>query len=165
MFFACILCFVLKLLTGGLIDKILYTKYISMFSYVFIHADFTHLASNMLLFLLLGPALEEKYGSKKLLLMITISAFVTSLFNAIVFPHIVIMGISGIVFMFIVLNSFISKEKGNIPLTFIIIFIMYVGQEIYSGLFIQDNVSHISHILGGISGGIFGILELRNKKE
>lgn len=128
------------------------------------HADFSHLSSNMLLFLLIGPALEEKYGSKKILIMIIISALITSLFNKIFFPHVMIMGISGIVFMFVILNSIIIKDKAKIPLTFIIVFLIYIGQEVYTGLFIKDNISHISHILGGITGGIFGMF-LKNNKE
>ena len=107
------------------------------------------------MFLLLGPALEEKYGSKKILFMIMATAFVTGILNSLFF-YSGLLGASGIVFMLIVLSSFANIQAGKIPITLVLIFIFYIVNEILDGLFKKDNVSHVAHILGAICGCIFG---------
>jgi hypothetical protein len=72
--------------------------------YIFAHANLMHFAANMMLFLLLAPLIEEKYGSPWFLLMIAATAIATSVLNA-VFFHSGIIGASGIVFMLIILSS------------------------------------------------------------
>ena len=55
--------------------------YLRMFTHVLGHSGWDHYIGNMAYILLLGPMLEEKYGSKKILAVILITAFVTGLFN------------------------------------------------------------------------------------
>ncbi len=130
--------------------------YVRMFTYVLGHIDFSHYMSNMLLMLIVGPPLEEKYGSKKLLLAIAITAFVGAVVQIVFFPNTTLLGASGIVFMMIVLSSFAGMEKGSIPLTLIIVIILYLGQEILQGIIIKDNISQFTHIVGGICGVFIG---------
>ena len=131
--------------------------FLRLFTHCLGHADFSHYYGNMLLFLLLGPMLEEKYGSKSLISMILFTSFVSGIINNLFFPDIALLGASGICFMFIILSSITSVEDGSIPLTFIIITVMYLGNEVYSGLFMYDNISQLTHIIGGICGAIFGL--------
>lgn len=77
--------------------------YFRLFSHVLGHANLQHYASNMLLLLILGPMLEEKYGSKMILEMIVVTAFVTGVINFIFFTN-GLLGASGIVFMMIILS-------------------------------------------------------------
>ena len=130
--------------------------YVRMFTYALGHIDFSHYMSNMLLMLIVGPPLEEKYGSKKLLLAIAITAFVGAVVQIVFFPNTTLLGASGIVFMMIVLSSFAGMEKGSIPLTLIIVIILYLGQEILQGIIIKDNISQFTHIIGGICGIFIG---------
>jgi membrane associated rhomboid family serine protease len=65
------------------------------------------------------------------------------------------LGASGIVFMMILLASFTNFRKGEIPLTFILVLIFYVGNEVMSA-FRNDGVARFAHILGGFCGSIFG---------
>lgn len=67
-----------------------------------------------------------------------------------------LIGCSGIVFAFVILCSMTSFGKGEIPITMILVVILYLGQEIVNGLTLQDNVSQMAHILGGIAGAAFG---------
>lgn len=129
--------------------------YIRLFTHVLGHGDFNHYISNMLLFLLLGPMLEEKYGSKNLLKAIVLTAFITGVLNSLFSPY-GLLGASGVVFCFIVLSSMTAFREGEIPLTFIIVLIMYLGQEIVAGIFLRDNVSQITHLIGGLSGAMIG---------
>lgn len=41
--------------------------YLRLFTHVLGHASLEHYANNMMIFLLVGPLLEEKYGSKRLI--------------------------------------------------------------------------------------------------
>ena len=125
-------------------------------THIFGHADWAHLAGNMSYLLLLGPLLEEKYSSQTLAAVVVITAVVTSLVNYIFFPSVVLCGASGVVFAFILLSSFTSFKEGEIPLTFILVAIFFIGQQIIEGITVRDNISNISHIVGGIVGGFLG---------
>ncbi len=129
--------------------------YVRMFCHVLGHADISHYVNNMLYILLLGPILEEKYGSKNILVMILITALITGLINTIFFTN-GLLGASGIVFMMIVLSSMVSFKQGQIPITMILVVILYLGNELIAGVFTKDNVSQLTHILGGICGGVYG---------
>ena len=130
--------------------------YIRLFGHVLGHADFDHYAGNMLLFLLIGPILEEKYGSNKLL--------ITGLVD-VLFMNVILLGASGIVFMAIILVSAVSAGEGRIPLTFIIVVGVYIGKEIVDGILVQDSISHLTHIIGGVCGGGFGVLFKKRSKH
>ena len=51
--------------------------YVRLFGHVLGHADWQHFIGNMLLLLVVGPPLEEKYGSRALLVGILVTAFIT----------------------------------------------------------------------------------------
>ncbi len=130
--------------------------YVRLFGHVLGHSDYSHYMGNMLLLLLVGPGLEEKYGSKTLLFTIAITALVTGLVQFIVFPGTALLGASGIVFMMIVLSSFTEMKKGGIPITLILVVVFYLGGEVVDGLFTADSISQLTHIIGGVCGLIFG---------
>jgi len=137
--------------------------YVRMFSYVFGHADWNHYLANFLLILLVGPLLEEKYGSFRLLLMIVLSTIITSISNILLFDSSLI-GSSGISFMLITLASFSNIKRNEIPLTFLIVAILFLGREILN-IIQDDNISQFSHVIGGIMGAIFGNqLKLRTQE-
>ena len=129
--------------------------YFRLFGHVLGHASWEHYVNNFLLILIIGPMLEEKYGSEKMLIMILITAFVTGLASIIVSNN-ALLGASGIVFMLILLSSFANFQKGKIPLTLILVVIIYVGREVMNGILVKDNISQFAHIIGGICGGTFG---------
>ena len=167
-----LIALILSYLTAGISNQLLFVTqrgsllnplfYIKLFTHVLGHADLAHFTGNMLLFLLLGPILEEKYGSLKILFMIIITAVTTSIINAIFFST-GLIGASGIVFMFILLASLASFKEKEIPITFIIILIIYLGQEIANGLLNVDNISQMGHIVGGICGSILGFFDKNYK--
>ena len=132
-------------------------SYVRVFTHILGHADFSHFFNNFLIILIVGPLLEEKYGSKLLLCLIVITAFITGIIQIIISNN-ALFGASGIAFMLIILTSFTNVEDGKIPLTMIFIAIMYLGKEIYYGIFSKDNISQITHIVGGICGIIIGLV-------
>ncbi len=156
----------LNYITGGISGQLLFMTYhssllspmtwIRAFTHIFGHADWAHFVGNMSYLLLLGPMLEEKYGSKTLTEVVLITALATSLTNYLFFPGVALCGASGVVFAFIMLSSFTSFKEGEIPLTFILVAVFFIGQQIFEGLAIRDNISNTGHIVGGIVGGILG---------
>ncbi len=159
-------------LTAGASTRLLFSVYgpmvwtdifawLRLFGHVLGHASWEHLFSNLAFLLLLGPILEEKYGSLTVLWMILITAFVTAIFNLLLFST-GLLGASGIVFMFILLTSFTNIRSGEIPLTFIAIVTLYLAHEII-GAFQKDDISQFAHLIGGACGGIFGFLLINTK--
>lgn len=130
--------------------------YVRMVSYVFGHTDISHYMNNFFLITLIGPMLEEKYGSKRLVGMMAITALVGGIANLLVTTS-GLLGASGIAFMMIILCSCTSVTSGKIPLTLMIVVVIYIGQEIIAGVTTMDNVSQLTHILGGVCGIAFGL--------
>ena len=129
--------------------------YVRFFTHVLGHSGYSHYMSNMLLLLLVGPGLEEKYGSRNLLATIAVTAFATGLVQFLLFPHSALL----------VLSSFTEMKKGGIPLTMLLVVALYLGSEIADGLTRTDNVSHLTHIVGGVCGIFFGFRLAKAKKH
>ena len=66
-----------------------------------------------MMILVVGPLLEEKYGSSSILLAIATTALVTGLANFILFPQKQLLGASGVVFALILLSSFTCVREGG----------------------------------------------------
>ena len=129
-------------------------SWITLFTHVLGHADLNHLIFNFSFILLIGPILEETYGSFTLLLMIAITSVITGALNTLLFTT-NLLGASGVVFMMILLASFTNIKKGEIPLTFILILVFYIGKEFINS-FRADSISEFAHIVGGFCGSLFG---------
>lgn len=130
--------------------------YLRLFTHVLGHNGWSHFIGNSSYLLLLGPLLEEKYGTRVLIEVIMITSFVTGIVNYIFFWNVGLCGASGIVFAFIILASFTEFKDGEIPLTVILVAIIFIGQQVYDGLAVQDNISNMAHIVGGIVGAVVG---------
>ncbi|WP_291632798.1 rhomboid family intramembrane serine protease [Clostridium sp.] len=162
--FLALVSYLLCYLTNGILTRLLFSnyrtslldpmQYVRLFSYILGHANWAHFSGNFIIILIIGPMLEEKYGSKVLIQLILVTAFVTGLINTI-FSSAALLGASGIVYMFIILGSFTNAEKGRVPLTLIIVFFVFIGREIFAGAFAQDNISQLAHIIGGLCGALF----------
>ena len=165
-FFISLIALILNYITKGKSNNVLFSSYrssllkpltyVRLVTHIFGHADWNHFMNNFLYILLIGPMIEEKYGSLNLLIMILITATVIGLFNSI-FTRNKILGASGITFMLIVLSSFVNFSTNKIPLTFILIVLFYVVDEIRL-LSAKDSVSHGSHFLGALCGFIFSYI-------
>jgi rhomboid protease GluP len=137
--------------------------YVRLFGHVLGHADWGHYAGNMVLFLVLGPMLEEKYGSKELLKMFAITALISGLIYMVFYPEAALLGASGIVFMMIVLSSAAGMQNGKIPLTLILVVIVYLGGELTDSLGDYDGIAHVAHIAGGLCGAAFGFIWVKRR--
>ncbi len=165
----------LGMLTGGGSTKLLFCVYRSslrdiltyprFFLHVLGHSGYSHYISNMLLLLIVGPAMEEKYGSRNMLIFLAVAAFVTGLSQFLFFPGSALMGASGIVFMLIMLSSLAGAQAGAIPVTLILVAVLYLGGEILDGLRQADQISQLTHIIGGVCGIVFGFIVRPGKRR
>ena len=164
-FFISFIVLVINWLTKGSSNNLLFSTYrssilnpltyIRLFTHIFGHLNWSHFMNNFLYILLIGPLVEEKYGSMNLLIMILITAAVTGIINGLIGKY-RLMGASGIVFMLIIMSSLVNIQSGKIPITLILVFIFSIANEIISGIFKKDNVSHTGHLIGAVCRCIYG---------
>ena len=164
--FICFAALILNYLTGGISNGLLFSVYrapltspftwLRFIGHVFGHSGWEHLIGNIMLLLIVGPLLEEKYGPRNIIIVILSTALVTGIVHFILFPNVALLGASGVVFAMILLSSFTSIREGTIPLTFILVALLYIGQQVLQGVFVSDNISNLTHILGGFVGAFIG---------
>lgn len=100
-----LICFAVQLLnvlTKGASNRAVFSVYRSSFldplaylrcvCHVFGHANWNHLMGNMMYILILGPMLEEKYGTSNMVFIMLVTALATGLANLIFFPNIRLLG-------------------------------------------------------------------------
>jgi GlpG protein len=133
-------------------------QYMRIITHIFGHASPAQLFGNLFIILLLGPILEDKYGSSRILAAIFATALITTAIQ-ISFIREPIMGASGIVLLYIILASAINLKKGAIPLSFILVFLIFIGG---GGLL---TISQFSHIVGGIGGAAVVLAILKKQKS
>lgn len=130
--------------------------YVRLFTHVLGHSGWEHFIGHTMYLLMIGPMLEEKYGTKVIVETILITALITGLVNYILFPSVGLCGASGVVFAFILLASFTNFKRGELPLSFILVATIYISQQVYEGIAVRDNISNITHIVGGLVGSVIG---------
>ena len=134
------------------------------FGHVLGHSGYAHYIGNMVLILVLGPNLEDRFGSWNVLWAILFTALVSGLVQFIFFPGTALLGASGIVFMMILLSSFGGVKNGTIPTALILVAIFYLGGELWDAIFVRDNISQLTHIIGGLCGTVLGFILSSGRK-
>lgn len=170
-FFICLIILMIDKLCKGKFSATFFTTYkndsllnpltyFKLISHSLGHADWDHLYSNFIKILLIGPLIEEKYGSINLLIAMILTSLIIGIVNK-VFGKGGILGASGVAYMLILLSSFVNMENGKIPITLTLIILFFVVDEVIK-LFRRkkDGVSHLGHITGAICGIILGMLAL-----
>lgn len=162
----CVIAQVLNMVTGGASNRAVFSVYgaslldpltwVRCIGHVFGHAGWDHLIGNLMYILILGPMIEEKYGARNTAVIILATAAVTGIISMIFFPRIMLLGASGVVFAFILIGSITAKEDRKIPVTFILVALLYIGQQVWQGVTQRDSISQMSHIIGGITGSVLG---------
>lgn len=148
---------------SGMGFRLLSLDILKLFSHALGHANWPHLIGNLSFILLIGPILEEKYGSGRILMMMLVTALVAGVINVLFFAN-PSLGASGIVFMLILLISITNVKEGEIPLTFIAVVLIFLVKEVF-GMFEQNQINEMAHILGGVCGAIFGFAFTRKQRQ
>lgn len=165
-FLLSLLSLILGAATGGRSTAALFSVYrasllspltwLRFFGHVLGHSGLEHFMGNMLLLLVVGPPMEEKYGSTMLLAGIALTALVSGVLHVLLFPSTALLGASGIVFMLILLSSLSGMKSGSVPVTLLLVGVLYLGKELWSMLFVRDSIANLMHIVGGLCGTAFG---------
>ena len=134
--------------------------YLRLFFHIFGQRKWINLVRDLSFILLLGPQLEKLYGTKLLLLMFSVCAFVTGVLNA-CFLSVPLCGAGGIAFMMILLTVYMSIKKQVVPVSCVLLLLLYIGQGISNA---GGGNSEIVHLLAGICGSLFGMIQPEKKK-
>ncbi len=164
-FFVCLLVLILNTITRDRINNFLVFRrgsllnpmtYIRLVASGLCHKDWSHFRNNFITILLIGPLLEEKYGSVNLIYMLLITTFISSLVHLFIYDSGAI-GASDNVYMLIVLCSIVNITDGKIPITLVLIVLFYIVDEVIKQFSNKkDNISHDSHLVGAVCGFIYG---------
>lgn len=139
--------------------------WVRFFGHVLGHSGYAHFIGNIVLILVLGPNLEDRFGSWNVLWAILVTALVSGVVHYLFFPGTALLGASGIVFMMILLSSFGGVRNGVIPITLILVAVCYLGGELWDAIFVDDNVSQLTHIIGGLCGTVMGFALSGKRKQ
>lgn len=135
-------------------------------TYMFMHADFTHLFCNMFAVLMFGPLLEREWGERKFLLYYIVCGLGAALIQELVWMLAmpgqlsVTIGASGAVFGILFAFGWLFP---NVPLFLLFIpvpirarifVIAYAVIELFAGFahIAGDNVAHFAHLGGMLFG-------------
>lgn len=133
-----------------------FLSYLRLIFYVFSANTASALMTNLIFILLLGPSMEERYGSVVIGIMIIFSALFSGVLNA-CFCKTSLQGAIAVVFMMIFLNSFMSFSKKKIPVSFLAVFILFIVRECF-GKSADEMVGILIGIAGGLCGSLFAFL-------
>lgn len=128
-------------------------------TYMFVHADFSHILFNMLGLLFFGIQVERKIGSNEFLLFYLISGIGAGLFSLLVYwlsgSYLVfLMGASGAVFGVLLAFATLFPRAmiyifGILPVRAPILVLGYTAIELFSQFFsVRSNVAHLTHLAG-----------------
>ena len=126
---------------------------LSLFTWTLAHGGMTHLLSNVVVILLAGPLLEDRFGSLRMLAVLVTASVLVGLAHCILDPGGALIGASGTVFCLIML----AGRSGTIPLTVLLVAALYLGRELV-GLLANDGISQTAHILGAALGMSLGLV-------
>ncbi|HBD68484.1 MAG TPA: hypothetical protein DC014_04355 [Treponema sp.] len=148
-------------------------EYIRLFTHLLGSFSWESLLISSIFILLLGSQMEERYGSAMLALMAVICTFISGVLNACLIPQ-NLTGQSAFVFTLILLAILHGLEQKQIQIAWILLFLMYLAQQMYSASihfttatrtssiafisFMQRNVGTFTCLAAGISGSLFGLL-------
>lgn len=139
-------------------------------TYMFAHANFSHILLNMIILWSFGPRLENKLGSDNFLNFYLFSGILGGVSHILLYNAPVIGASASIWAILAVYTAVYPNQKLYlwfiIPIQSVFIIAPLFLYEIIS-IFSDDGVSHIGHVIGALSGLLFYFLFLffdKNKK-
>ena len=129
-------------------------SYLRLLLYIFGSGEEVIYLTNFMIILMMGPAMEERYGSVIIGIMIFVSALFAGVLNA-CFCADSLVGAVPVVCMMIFLNAFMSFSKKTVPATFLAVIVFFGFFSINSGM---SAIRLIICIAGGLCGSLFAFL-------
>jgi membrane associated rhomboid family serine protease len=140
-----------------------------LFTYMFSHADISHLLVNMLGILFFGTQVERELGTKEFLLYYLLTGFLAGLFSFAAYLvagaySVYLLGASGAVFAILLAFATIHPEAqiyiwGIVPVRAPLMVLGYTAIELGSQLFsFRSSVAHLTHLAGFGFGWLYFLL-------
>ncbi|HOX48273.1 MAG TPA: rhomboid family intramembrane serine protease [Spirochaetia bacterium] len=129
------------------------------FTYMFVHADLSHLLVNMLGLLFFGTQVERELGSSEFLLYYLLTGFLAGLFSLAAYLlagaySVFLLGASGAVFAVLLAYAALFPNSdiyvwGILPVRAPVLVVGYTLIEVVSQLFsFRSSVAHLTHLAG-----------------
>ena len=130
--------------------------YFRIFLYPFGFSSWNQMTANLVFILLLCPRVEQSFGKLFTFLLILLSVVFAGVI-CVCFSNSVIYGTSGIVCMLLILAIYVSIDKRQIPLSFLLLAFIYFAREIIS-IIDTNTIEVFCHFAGSLAGSFVGIL-------
>jgi membrane associated rhomboid family serine protease len=138
-----------------------------LFTYMFMHANFTHILFNMLALWMFGMELEHVWGSRKFFIYYLLCGFGGGLANLLIAPMFTsvgpTVGASGAVYGVLLAFGMMFPERPIyiyflLPIKAKYFVVMYMAFEIFS-IGSMDGVAHFAHLGGALVGFLYLIAD------
>ena len=123
-----------------------------LFIHIFGYSDISLLVCNLIFILLLGPQMEERYGSVIIGIMIFVAALFSGVLNA-CFCQNAVCGAEPVVFMLILLWTMMQLSRSKISASAIAVIALFVAMLIF-----RKNPNGVVGLVVTVAGGLCGSL-------
>ena len=150
-------------------DNLVQGRVWTLVTALFVHADLTHLAGNMLFLYAFGNTLEKEIGAKKTMLAFFVGGVLSFLLGIFFYaPDVYLVGASAAIFTLTAAVLLVKPLKFSfiflMPLGLVaLIYIVYNVIAVYTG--VEGNVAYISHVMGFAVGIPLGAVWTQNLKR
>ncbi len=146
----------------------------TIITYMFLHANLTHIMFNMYALFLFGPILEARIGVRRFLYVYFLSGIFAALFSLILYPiifgyQINAVGASGAIMGLIGTLIMINPDLKllfffMIPMSLRTAGIVWFFMDLF-GVFYPSGTANLAHIIGMITGLIAGFYFIKSKRK
>ena len=138
---------------SSLRDPLTYVRFVF---HVLGNADWKTLYVSMIPILVLGPNLEERYGTVQIFAGSMATVVLSGIIHFAAFPNgEVMMGAEGVMYMMYLLATVGGSKAGGIPLTMLLVLVAYSMMEIQNVG--AGAILRIDHIVGALCGVLMGM--------
>ena len=166
-----IVVFILQMILGSefarnfiLIPELASSQPWMFFTYMFFHADLIHLFFNMFGLYMFGSLVERRIGSNKFLALYIGSGLLAAVVGFFVYDAALGASAAVVATVAAAIMFFPNSQVlfwGIIPMKMWQFGLLFIGIELYSSVFVQNNVGNFAHIIGFIIGLAYAYYHIR----
>lgn len=159
---------VLALVPGYVLYKYWYWQFLT---YMFVHANFTHILFNMLGLFMFGTAVERRIGSKEFLCFYLLTGTLSGVFSYVSYliagTNVVLVGASGAIYAVLLAFAVLYPSArilvfGIIPVQAPLLIGIYTVMELFNQVSgTSGGVAHLTHLAGFGFAYLYFIFRLR----
>ena len=144
--------------------------YWQFFTYMFTHASFWHLLSNMFVLFVFAPVIEHRIGTGEFLLFYLLVGVLSGVLSYFTYwysgmYYTVLLGASGAIYGLMFLFTMLFPEAvllvfGLIPIRAPLLILIYFLIDFF-GMFSTDGVAHLVHLYGLLVALLYSVIRMR----